>query len=259
MSISDTTINPRDLPPNVAKELTIRLYYWALQDASRETANDFPLVRTIRNANASGFLSYCATVPKDTLSLLARVRVKAFHRYALEYLGETMTREEQESMEESYKIQRKYTSLYTKNFNSQFGPNSVYSSEPEIITSIKNAMHNVFGEECRSNSRELILYENSFPLGSNAWRLATRVEVLQRNLILRYTQSIYLPSEEGQFTIRHPSHRATDILGWLGITPLPTYWDIPLKSDIAPAVASLALVCKHYLDAVPSIIEGLSF
>lgn len=247
-----------DIPPDIEKELTIRLYRWALQDARREVIQDFPLVRTIQNSGASGFLAYCATMPEDALLTVSRVRVKVFHPYALFYLGETLTADEQELFEESYSSQRRYSDLYTKEFNSHFGPDSVFSTKAGVTKLLKKVMKSAFGERQSSRYQVVSIYENDFPQGSTLWRLQTRVEVLHKHPTLRYTQTLYLPDKGGcVLNIRHPSQRATDILGWLGITPLPTYWDIPFANDVEQAVTSVALVCEHYLNAVPQIIEGL--
>lgn len=254
----DTVIPTRTVPPEIDRELTIRLYRWALQDAEREITHDFPLVRTIQNGLASGFLAYCETLPKDALPALSRARVKAFHSMALSYLEETMTSEEQRLMEESYRSQLTYKHFYTEELNKRFGPDSVYSTKAQVTPLIKKAMRPAFGERSPSRYKVVSVYENDFSQGSDLWRLQTRIGVLDKHRTLRYAQSLYLPDREWALAVRHPSHSATDILGWLGIAPMTTYWDIPFADDVEQAVASLVLVCEHYLHAVPTIIEGLS-
>ena len=248
----------RTVPPEIEKELTIRLYHWALQDAEREIANGFPLLRTIENAEASGFVAHCQTLSTPDLQSIGRSRVRLAHPMALAYLNEIITPEEQRLIEESYKTQRLYENIYAQSHNIPFSSDSAYSTKAEVTALLKEAMRPAFGERQPSRFKVVSIYESDFPQKSTLWRLQTRIEALHKHPNMKYTQSLYLPEHEWALAIRDPSHTATDILGWLGITPLPTYWDIPLKSDVEPAVASLALVTKHYLDAIPSIIEGLS-
>lgn len=258
ITVIDLDMPVRTVPPEIEKELTIRLYRWALQDAEREVMEDFPLVLTIQNAAVYGFLAYCSTKPKKDIIEICMTRVKAFHSYALSALGEAMTSEEQNLMSESYKNQLTHYSLYTEEFNQRVDLSEDRSTKAEVTALLKEAMRPAFGERQPSRFKVVSIHENDFPQKSTLWRLQTWIEALHKQPNMGYAQSLYLPEHEWALTTRHPSHRATDILGWLGITPLPTYWDIPLKSDVEPAVASLALVTKHYLDAIPSIIEGLS-
>lgn len=254
-------IPTRTVPPEIEKELAISLYRWAIGDAEREVSQDFPLVRPIQNTYAFGFLAYCATLSQQDQMKISRAMVGFSHPIALAYLGETMTPEEQHAILESYKAQYRSGNIYTEKLNARFGPDSVYSTKAEVLTVLKKAMRSAFGERCPSRYKVVSTYENDFSQGTTQWRLETRISILDKRETLRYTQSLFMPAHDWALTTTHPSHRATGILGWLGIlgiSPLPTYWDIPFADDVEQAVASLALVCEHYLRAVPGIIEGLS-
>ena len=63
-------------------------------------------------------------------------------------------------------------------------------------------------------------------------------------------------SDEYAGMLNSPSQGGTNVLSWLGFSVQDI--EVPSEQDEGPATEALSLLCAHYLDAIPAVLEGLT-
>jgi hypothetical protein len=227
------------------EEFAVRYYHWALEDAQREVREGFPFLKAIKDETSFRFLEIMETFqPKDQV-LFALVLVKRAHPTAIEILGEYQTTEEKALINSYLNLMRVPAHAVLEiQQQIQLG-NAQWANTRTLTANLKKELSNVFDTSPEKFPGQSWWYKT--PIGG--WRVRTMVGIGKfGHNILHYHHRLDVVNEmEWGGWI--------SLLSWLGIGL--TQWDLLTEPDIPTAAQTLAKLCKHFLQAMPSLLIDL--
>jgi len=216
----------------LAREFELRYYRWARADAEEELTRGFPRVGRINNMGAARFLEVVRGMAPDQQRRLMVALVKRFHRHVLSEIGESFSVEEERMVSGYLRTTFKL-------------PAPVPRIERRALTKqVKAALIPIAGKVLPSTATTW-WHETAV----QGWILRTSLDVGGRLEHLSYFHSIITPDN---FSLA-PN---ISFLSWLGITGT-TSWTIDEEAHRENTVQMLAELCRTFVSALPSLLEGL--
>jgi len=227
-----------------------RLYRWSLAEWRREINEGYPLLRRLKYSTARHVVLMMESFSKEHRWQMARALVKRFSPEGVHHCDEEFTEED-----------RRYIQMYLDMMEKAIW---IEASQRPII-----ALH---PEPCldklkRKPFRKLLVqrltpilgadYDHEGGLGWMAyetmvgpWKVRTSIDTGGRYHQLCYDHWILISERERLY-------EGASLLRWLGISS-QTMWQELDNSEAEWAAESLVKIVKHFMDAVPKLLEGLS-
>jgi hypothetical protein len=220
-------------------EFAVRYYRWASEQWLLEIDHEFPLLSTVHDSSCPGFLRIMRTMSRDERLEMARIQMKHFHPKAVAAFGETFSPEEKRMFDEWRRIRAESRA-------SESGWDDLKPRKKPIArlrAAIKEAVTPILGNELKEYG------QGYYELAIGRWVVLTVID---------------FSSRLDDFTYHHQIRRATDrvpismsssisVAKWFGIAGA-TSWDGLSEEDIPDAIATLAKVCRRFLDAAPNLL-----
>ena len=227
---------------NLGNQFTVAFYRWALEDFRREIREGFPFLRRIKQRYLLfRQLPAIESLPPDDQQQLASALVKRFHAGAARSVGETISAEE-------WRVYDWYMSDIARIRPEEF------RLDPQMLSKVNRKQFAALLKE----ELEPVLGDDVEPFGQNVWRYWTPIRDLTILTYVdvggQYHQLMYSQALTTRGTPYTPT--GTSILAWLGISS-QTMWNLLTDSDTSETAKSLALLCSHFMHAVPSLLDGL--
>jgi hypothetical protein len=229
-------------------EFAVRYYRWALEDSQREVKEGFPFLHRIKGTASLRLLAAMESLQQEEQTHFSVALVKRFHLRALKLLNEHLTAEENElcrdyvssiliPIPEEQEIERRIKA----------GTFHLRVNRKNLATLIKKELEPVLGNPSEIWGPREWWYMTSF----GSWNVRTNVHMSEGHFYqLNYHHSIH-PVDS-----MYELENWMSVLSWLGITSM-TNWDLLTDADIPEAAETLAQLCSHFIQAVPSLLEGL--
>jgi len=226
----------------------MRYYRWALGDFHREIQEGFPLLRRIKGRSSLRLLAAMEPLQRDEQMRFSTALVKRFHPQAMTITGEGLTAEEDELLQryvDSILVPAKEEREIDRQV--QAGTLRLSLNKKEFVTLINRELQMVLGSPSQVQGSRELWYATR--IGN--WNVQTNINVSGRYLYqLDYHHRIG--------TTDHSCYLAqwATFLSWLGVSSQTT-WDLLTQSDVPEAVETLALLCSHFMQAAPRLLEDL--
>jgi hypothetical protein len=230
-----------------ADEFAIRYYRWALEDFRREIAQDFPLLRPIKDSLAIRLTGHMQSLDAGERGRLATALVKRAHKRAVELTGDPWGAEEGPLVERYRtisRIPRPEEEAYRRALFDD--PQSLKLNRGALLAHVKRALAPVLGEGAPFSTEHEWRY--AMPIG--AWTLSTFVDVGGSTHQLSYGHAIHSGD-------RRILKEGISVLSWLGIGGAHTQWNQLTSADIESGAAALSRVCRHFVDVGPELLAGV--
>lgn len=226
----------------------MRYYRWALGDFRREIQEDFPFLRRIKGRASLRLLAAMEPLRREEQIRFSVALVKRFHPQALEVTGEYSTIEENELIRgyvDSILVPTRKEQEIDRQI--QEGSLRLEVNKKELADLIKAELQPILGSPSEVWGPGEWWYVT--PIAN--WSVRTSVNVAGKSgyqLDYHHRVGIVAPP---RYLVQW-----TSVLSWLGISS-QTIWDLLTKSDASEAARTLALLCSHFIQAVPGLLEGL--
>jgi len=231
-----------DALASVRDEFEVRLYKWALMDAKREVDEDFNLLRRVKGASAMAFVAFAERLnAEDRLSLLY-AQIKRRHLRAVELTKETIGRREEHLYNEE---SVSFRAGMAKGLGVSAPPQKVKIPRKELR---KLLMARFAGRGFGEYDPWDLPGEWRYRLKVGSWIVETYIEVGATVRQLGYSHAIKGPEDVP--LILH------GLAAWFGAVG-NTDWDMLTKENLPESVDDLIVLCRHFLDAVPNLLDGL--
>ena len=240
----------------VYNQFTIRYYHWAQADFQREIASGFPLLRQIKDKYLLlRVLPTIESLPVEDQYHLASALVKRFHAKAVKLLNTEMT-EKEKLLYQWYIDSTKRTGQEELELNKQI--ERFHTKRKRFATLIKQTLTPVLGNDVTplGDYEPYYVWQYWTPIGNyttplGQLTLCTLFDVGGDWHQLCYDHSIV---QKGYAYLTQGAR--ISIFSWLGIAS-QTMWNLLTDADTAEAAQTLALLCSHFLQAVPALLDGL--
>jgi hypothetical protein len=250
--------------PGIHRKLCAALYEWALNDFLREIDQDYPLLRQMAVESTWKFLSIESawTFVKvgadrdiEAIKDIARLLVLSKHVDHAQYDGIEWLDDDKARVINWFRANASVMDSYYSKMDaidlSIFKPLKLRT----LMDSTLDSLTTVLGSNVLWAERDNFAISTSIPNVSPDWMLGTFVEFKAKHSTLKYEQSIY-NANTGRIGRLHTfDHIVTNLLFSYGIGL--TEYRAKFEDDLAPILVSLPNVCRHYLDAIPSILARL--
>jgi hypothetical protein len=230
-------------------ELLIRFYQWALKDAEREVQSEYALLKRVQCSMVKVFLRYMSEfAPAKQLDIL-KVLVKRSHLEAMSRSGDRLTETEKQLADEYIQFQLGYPGRgVEEGLIPYWVPRRTVGLTPKkkiqpkkFAQTVIEKLRAVLGNHVDGHDSTTVFFENS----SGKWLLQTRVYTGRPP---HYFQAV---RAEGRDVI------TTGLTSWLGIGD--SAWDVLYDDQSEAAAETIGVLCAHFLDAVPILLDGLYF
>lgn len=237
----------------------LRYYRWAQQQAQTESAQDFPLLRSIKNALVYRFFEVARPMGIKEQDEFLKALVKRAHRDAVRLSGEAITTREEELIDRYLNLDRFEIAPGLTILDATFerrGDEKIYRSlkeravlpkidKKQLRSQVIEKLRPVLGDCSIIESPDSWWYETKI----GPWSVWTVVNTSKKFAHLSYFQRIAV--QEG-IDLRFP----LSAMQWFGIGG-GTDWTLWEDSEIKNATDSLARLVKLFLDAAPVLLEGI--
>jgi hypothetical protein len=223
-----------------------RYYRWALQDWEREIAEDFPLLRSIRDNNARLAIRLMIGIKSNQRLLLAKALTKRFRKPILAQWGDTFT-EEDKRFEKLFMDELSQGSSLEPTYPNVISPEPLKLKREQLKHCLVRALSPALGENYEDWGNWKV-WKYSTIIG--AWQVITYFDIGGRFHQLSYAHEIMSPEQVYLA-------RSISILGWFGISSQVMLQGLD-DSDAKPTATALAKIIKHFMNVAPKLLEGLS-
>jgi hypothetical protein len=238
----------------------LRYYHWALAQARREINEDFPSLRLIKNELVYKFLEIARSMDKEEQLQFLSALVKRTHSDGVELAGDPFTARDQELIDRYLNHDYSEIAPGLPVLDGTFerrGDKRIYRSVNERATLPKidkkrlrklvvQKLRPILGECSMKESSDSWWYETKIGI----WSVWTLVAAYKKFVHLSYFQRIVV--QEG-IDLRFPISPTA----WFGIGGGSTDWKLWENSEMEEATDSMCLLVKQFLDAAPSLLEGI--
>ncbi len=181
------------------------------------------------------------TMSRDERLRIAEIHTKRLHPDAVKALGETLTPEERSVFEHWLRVRSRIRGEISS---------APVPPRRKRIAALREAIREVvvplIGEESEADPGVEYWYE----VRIGRWTVHTRIDFSGRWDDFSYDQII-------RFSANGRELRRVSVESWFGICGGMTSWVGLSEEEIPKAAATLALVCKRFLDAAPLLLpEG---
>lgn len=235
-----------------------RYYAWSLEESRKEFNQDFPFLRSIHNAPVFRFLEAVTALNRTEQTVLSTALVKRFNERGMEVAGDTLTREEAHYIDgyvgRSHREDERFRAFSSPsrkeqelNLLEEKGAIHYGFDTPKLRSVLLGRLVPIIGD-VEGKWDHPTNWRHATSIGP--WRVQTYVAISEAHAQLRYSHSI--SSSEDARLSEHES-----ILKWLGIVS-QTYWDTLTDEEALKAAKSMELICRHFMNAVPTLLEDLT-
>lgn len=230
-------------------ELLIRFYQWALKDAEREVQSEYVLLKRVQCATVKVFLRYMSEfAPAKQLDIL-KVLVKRSHREATTRSGDRLTETEKQIADEYIRFQLDYPGRGVEADLIPFWvPRRAVGLPPrkkihprKFAQTVLEKLRPVLEGHVQRNDSTDVVFETT----CGKWLLRTAVHTGRPPC---YFQTVR--AEWGDVI-------KTGLPSWLGIGD--SMWDVLYDDQSEAAAETIGVLCAHFLDALPVLLDGLDF
>ncbi|MBI1737955.1 MAG: hypothetical protein HYR58_01745 [Acidobacteria bacterium] len=241
------------------QEFAERYYRWAIKDARRETEEDFPFVRRVRNQTVYGFLEMIEPMEMNERLRLMTALVKRSHNLGLGRLAETMTPEDESLVQRYWEYDHGeiIPGIRARLPIMRDGKHKRMRMEGERFKLAKidrRVLHRAIIERLRGvcgpklgkhGSRS----SSSFESTVGSWTLTTEFSTGSKFWHFDYFHRLLTP---GGLIVG----LGMSLEHWLGMGGSQTYWELEDESQVERAVDALCGVCAHFLREAAIFLEG---
>ena len=222
-----------------------RYYCWSLQDWKREISEKFSLLRSISDNNARLAIRLMRTVGEDQQWLLAKALTKRFRKVILAHWGDKFTKEDKR-FEDLFMQELSRASLIEPTYPNIDKPQAPKLDQKHLKSCLHRTLAPIIGEPYEDLGGGLLRYRTLI----EPWQIVTYFDIGGRFHQLSYGHDI-MGSEYVYLA------RSISLLEWLGISSQVMLQGI-YNSDVEPTAKALSKIIKHFMDAAPKLLEGLS-
>ena len=227
------------------QQLDIRCYRWALEDLQREIDQGYPLLRTVMERRVHSWIALLEGLDNEQKLILSRVLVKRRFR-APTSMGDPFNAEDAAILKQ---YERVLPMLPPKTLDASKGDIKPVKAR-RLASRIIERLNPILGDQLEDS-------------GEMTWKYVTPIG--DWNVITEF--SVYNPREPEIHHQHHYSRR--DYIRTRG-TLLPRYqfatclgvginqWRVDYGYELEPAADSIAEVTAHFIDAFPTLAQGLS-
>ncbi len=237
------------LAEDIDKQRCIRFYQWAKSDLEREIAEDYPFLRLIPSIDAGCYLEIIQALPPPEQLSLANALFRWSHQAALTLLGETLTAEEKTLREDYLSKRGLLRSRIEQKLQTPVGEGIALKSI-KFRRLIQEALEPILRTKPERGWSDLL-----FITPVDKWFIGTQVQTMDKGTRLRYYRCVMASETDYSGLLPSPSQNGTNTLSWLGVGRLD--WEIPFGDLAEPAVEALSFVCRHYIQNISSVLDGL--
>ena len=244
---------------SVRGEFAERYYRWKFKDARRETKEDFPFVRRIKNQTAYRFLEMIEPMEKDQRLMLMTALVKRSHRFGLAHVAETITPEDESLIQKYFEYDHgeMISGIRARLPIIRDGKHKQMRIEGEDFKLAKidqRALHRAIVERLRSvcgpkledyGSRSSSYFESTI----GPWIMRTEFRTASKFWHFDYYHSLLTP--RGLLVSQGMS-----LEHWLGLGGSQTCWRLEDESQVEDAVDALGAICEHFLFEASHFLQG---
>jgi hypothetical protein len=241
------------------REFAERYHRWSFKDARRETEDDFPLVRRVRNQTVYRFLEMVELMDKNERLRLMAALVKRSHKFGLAHVPETITAEDESLIQRHFEYDHGeiVPGIRTRLPIVRDGEHKQMRMEGDSIKLAKidrRVLHRAIVERLRAvcgpkfgdyGSRSSSYFESA--VGS--WIMRTEFRTSSKFWHFDYFHRILTP---GGLLVG----LGMSLMHWLGLGGSQTRWELEDASQVDEAVDALGDVCAHFLGEAARFLRG---
>jgi len=229
----------------VRRELELKLYQWALNEAVEQARQNFPVARQVLGSTTLRSLEFIDTLSRQAQVFYASIMVKYLYHKALQETKHEMTLEEMKIWQKFRFQKRKATQLRYQHMETRFKEKGK-AKKTKIKSAIKTIIFPVFGDPYQSDK-----YGIAFESKINKYIFETCI-CFDAKYQLNYFQIIRFPEE------CQTRDLLTSGLDYLILTGfLRSRFDLITDEDIVPTVELICWMICRFSEAVPSLLDGL--
>lgn len=208
----------------------------------RELAEDFRLLRTVKNGNAIRTLAYLERLSFEQQLELFQAQLKAFHPIAAAILGEELTHEEKLLLEKKSDALLQPFPLELEMAGEPFGEKRIPRMNRRLFARLARKELEARLEPPVEKRRQ----GGWFTVAICGWKVSTDVSYGSPPYYFHH-----IGKGQTERLVEHVS-----FLSWLGISSQTT-WELAREGAELQTAQSLATLCSHFLDAVPALLSDL--
>jgi len=220
-------------------EFTSRLYAWAQADLDRELDENFRLARKVKGRLAASEVAVAEYLTQEQRRSMFRARVKKGFGYEELTPEEDVLARELDTRWRTYFLDPKL------------------SGYPQLTPKIpRQGFRKLLKEKLASQGFGTfggwdLPAEWRYQLPIGPWNVETHIDTGGRSSQLAFGHAIVTAADD--VALLEPGVRIT----CLGLIGLDTTWDMLTPEDLPEACDDLIVLCRHFLDAIPGLLQGI--
>jgi hypothetical protein len=225
-------------------QFAVRFYRWSVETTIREVSEGFPLVGLVNGQLARSVIDYFYSIRDADKMSAARRLVKRSHPRGAELCGESMT-DAEKGWYEAYRL--KVSELSSAYLNEIVLPSRKRANKRALRAAVKAVLPAICGDIVQRDSASLWVHARAI----GTWTVLTEVDLGGSPIQLSYHHYIARSTNDADRL-----GGLISLLVWMGISM--TEWDLVSESEESSAAQALGRICEHFMNAVPSLLDGLS-
>jgi hypothetical protein len=227
-------------------EFDIRFYHWSLLEVQREVREDFPSLRMLLNPETQNIIKIFDSLSSEQKLELAIALVRFSERRTLSLLGENLTDRDQELDHWFYNEANSHSQII-KQLEYRNSIQQVVDSK-RLKSLVSKELEPILGKPF--SRRGGLGYQTII----NCWSVKTWIEIGKGTF--RYFHTIFHQDEK---SIRLGPGVGVSIGVWFGLGSINTPWICTTEEEAEQSAKSLSILCDHFLNALPDLLEGLFY
>lgn len=220
-----------------------RYYRWQISEWAREIKNEYPFLRLVKE---DSMIQIMEGLPDDKKMIMAKALVnRGISEEYLEKLGGKHTEEEKRFIDYFIEEGRRLRHIFACQTSLEDCNYHIKIDKKKFKQYIIEALSPILGSDIENQGGGVFVF--CMPVG--AWKIYTGIDIGGSRHNLSYEHAI---ESAGGKRIAHN----ISVLAWLGICQ--TQWQYLSNDDLKPTAESLSILCKHFMIAVPKLLEGLT-
>lgn len=220
----------------------IRYYHWQIAEWEREIQDGYPLLRLVKE---DLMIEIMNGLDDDKKMIMAKALVKdGINDEYLVKVGEKHTEEEKKCIEHFVEESRRLRRIIACQTYIEERNYHIKIDKKKFKQFIIEAVSPILGDNIENQGGGVFVYSTSI----GEWKIFTEIDIGGSHHNLSYGHTI--KSAKGKRLAHDIS-----VLAWFGICQ--TQWRHLSNDDLKPTAESLAIVCQHFMAAVPKLLEGI--
>jgi hypothetical protein len=228
-------------------EFSLRYYHWAIRDFQREIYDEFPFLSNIKGLASYRLLNIMKQLHQQDQIEYASILVRRSHKRASEIIGNQLNGEEKSLWQSRSRMIFSPNKLI--NDNCEFQPKPANLNKKKLKFLVRDKLQLIMGNMYESEGY-LLNYKVQL---NKYWNLHTSIRIGGPSK-LEYFHLICSSSQE---SFHLGPLAGIDLLRWFGIAG--TTWDLISEVEIESAVDCLSLICVHFMQVAPGLVDGLVY